>query len=277
MENLLIYVISDSLGETARQVAKAAVSQFDDHEKCDLKRFPFVNTEELLQEILDEAKEQNAMVVYTLVDEKLCEFSKYYCKKEEIKSVDLLTNLLEAISEKTNLKPMGEAGRIRKLDKAYFKRVEAIEFAVKYDDGKDPRGILKADLVLVGISRTSKTPLSMYLANKHIKVANVPLVPEIPVPKELKEINQKKIIGLTNSPEKLNEIRTERLKAMGLSSTANYAKFDRILEELDYSENVMKRLGCPVINVANKAIEETAGVIMDILTANGSNIENYSI
>ena len=152
------------------------------------------------------------------------------------------------------------------------KRVEAIEFAVRYDDGKDTRGILKSDIVLLGISRTSKTPLSMYLANKNIKVANVPLVPEIPIPKEVFEINPKKIIGLTNSPEKLNQIRQERLKSLGLSSDANYAKFDRILQELDYSEKIMKQVGCPVINVSNKAIEETAGIILDIIKENNLNI-----
>ena len=176
------------------------------------------------------------------------------------------------------MEPLREAGVIRKMDKSYFNRVEAIEFAVKYDDGKDPRGLLKADLVLVGISRTSKTPLSMYLANKHIKVANVPLVPEVPIPKELDSVEPRRIIGLTNSPEKLNVIRTERLKAMGLNGSANYAKLDRILEELDYSEEVMKRLKCPVINVANKAIEETAGIILDILKENDVDIlKDYEI
>lgn len=118
----------------------------------------------------------------------------------------------------------------------------------------------------------------MYLANKHIKVANVPLVPEVPIPKELDSVEPRRIIGLTNSPEKLNVIRTERLKAMGLNGSANYAKLDRILEELDYSEEVMKRLKCPVINVANKAIEETAGIILDILKENDVDIlKDYEI
>ena len=112
----------------------------------------------------------------------------------------------------------------------------------------------------------------MYLANKNIKVANVPLVPEIPIPKEVFEIDNKKIIGLTNTPEKLNQIRAERLKALGLSSNANYANLDRILQELDYSEQVMKKIGCPVIDVSSKAIEETAGIILDIIKENGLNI-----
>lgn len=156
------------------------------------------------------------------------------------------------------------------MDESYFRRIAAIEFAVKYDDGKDPgKGIKEAELVLIGISRTSKTPLSMYLANRNVKVANVPLVPEIPVPKEVYEIDPKKIIGLTNSPEVLNNVRTTRLKTLGLSSNANYAKLDRILEELEYSEKVMRKIGCPVINVANKAIEETASDILDIMKEKG--------
>ena len=181
-------------------------------------------------------------------------------------AVDKIVNIL---SEKIGTPPKREPGIIRRMNEEYFRRIEAIEFAVKYDDGKDPRGVLKADLVLVGISRTSKTPLSMYLANRNIKVANIPLVPEIPIPKEVYEINPKKIIGLTNTPEKLNEIRQSRLKALGLSSSANYAKFDRILEELDYAEKVMKKIGCPVINVSDKAIEETASDILDIMKEKG--------
>jgi len=154
------------------------------------------------------------------------------------------------------------------MDREYFKRVEAIEFAVKYDDGKDPRGILAADLVLLGVSRTSKTPLSMYLADKNIKVVNIPLIPEVPIPKELYQISTQKIVGLTNSIERLSDIRKERLKTMGLSSSANYADYERIFEETHYAETVMKRLNCPIIDVSYKAIEETATIILGILKNN---------
>lgn len=272
MEHLIIYVLSDSVGETAQQVTRAAMSQFYVDETYEIRRFPYISEEKFLVETLESAKVENALVVYTLVDETMCKTIENYCKEECLNCVDLMSGLLNTISKRTNKKPKREAGIIRKLDESYFKRVEAIEFAVKYDDGKDPRGILKADLVLVGISRTSKTPLSMYLANKNIKVANVPLVPEIPIPKEVFEVDSKKVIGLTNSPEKLNTIRTARLKAMGLSSRANYANLERILQELDYSEEVMKKLSCPVINVSNKAIEETAGIILDIMKENGLKI-----
>ena len=269
MENLIIYVISDSVGETAQQVTKAALSQFSLNKEYEIKRFPYIVYEKYLLEILNSGKNENAIVVYTLVNENLLNITEKFCKEEGLSHVDLMTPLLREISNKTNTKPKREPGTIRKLDESYFKRVEAIEFAVKYDDGKDPRGILKSDIVLVGISRTSKTPLSMYLANKNIKVANVPLVPEIPIPKEVYEIDPKKIIGLTNSPKKLNMIRLERLKALGLSSESSYANLERILQELDYSEEVMKKLNCPVINVSNKAIEETAGIILDIINENG--------
>ena len=272
MDNLIIYVISDSVGETAQQVTKAALSQFNKEYDCEIRRFPYVAEEKFLIEILESGKNEGAIIVYTLVSENLLNIAKDFCNKEGLSHVDLMTPLIDQISKKIGTKPKREPGIIRKLDESYFKRVEAIEFAVKYDDGKDPRGILKSDIVLLGISRTSKTPLSMYLANKNIKVANVPLVPEIPIPKEVFEINPKKIIGLINTPEKLNSIRQERLKALGLSSNASYANLERILQELDYSEKIMKKTGCPVIDVSNKAIEETAGIILDIMKENGIKI-----
>lgn len=269
MENLIIYVISDSVGETAQQVTKAALSQFSIDNEYEIRRFPYVADENFLIEILESGKNEGAIIVYTLVSENLLNIAKEFCEKEDLNHLDLMTPLLKQIANKTGKEPKREPGIIRKLDESYFKRVEAIEFAVKYDDGKDPRGILKSDIVVLGISRTSKTPLSMYLANKNIKVANVPLVPEIPIPDEVFKIDPKKIIGLTNNPEKLNSIRQERLKALGLSSDASYANVERILQELDYAEKIMKKVGCPVINVSNKAIEETAGIIIDIMKENG--------
>ena len=272
MENLIVYVISDSVGETAQQVTKAALSQFNIENDYEIIRFPYVADEKFLMEVLESGKNEEAVIVYTLVSENLLNITKEFCEKEDLSHIDLMTPLLKQISKKTGKSPKREPGVIRKLDERYFKRVEAIEFAVKYDDGKDPRGILKSDIVLLGISRTSKTPLSMYLANKNIKVANVPLVPEIPIPKEVFEIDPKKIMGLTNTPEKLNSIRNERLKALGLSSNASYANLERILQELDYAEKVMKKVGCPVIDVSNKAIEETAGIILDKMKENGLKI-----
>ncbi|CBH21888.1 positive regulator of gluconeogenesis [Acetoanaerobium sticklandii] len=269
MSILSVYIISDSLGETGEQVAKAAISQFelDDYE---IKRFPYVLNLKLLSEILSEASnESNSVLFYTLVDKEFIDYIKDYSAESGLIAVDLLSPLISAIKESTHLEPAREPGTIRKLDEAYFKRVEAIEFAVKYDDGKDPRGLAKADVVILGISRTSKTPLSMYLANKNIKVANIPLVPESVPPKEIYEVPAKRVIGLTNSPTKLNEIREERLKALGLPKGSSYASMERILDEIDYAEKIMKKIGCPIIDVSNKAIEETAELIISILKRNG--------
>jgi regulator of PEP synthase PpsR (kinase-PPPase family) len=159
------------------------------------------------------------------------------------------------------------ASSLRKMDEKYFKRIEAMEFAVKYDDGKITRGILEADLLIVGLSRTSKTPLSIYLANKSgLKIINIPLVPEVPIPQKVFEATQ--VIGLTISIDKLNKIREERLKTMKAKERASsYASFGRILEELDYSDNIMKKLRCPVIDVSEKAIEETAEIILKLIKA----------
>ena len=186
----------------------------------------------------------------------------------DVEVVDVLGPMLKSIEKSTGLLPKNQAGLIHSLDHEYFKRVEAVEFAVNYDDGKNPLGLLKADVVIIGVSRTSKTPLSMYLAHKQIKVANVPLVPELAPPEELFKVPPYKIIGLLIDPFKLNEIRSERLKTMGLSDTATYADMKRIDDELAYAKGIMRRLHCQIINVSNRAIEETAGIIMEYVRKN---------
>ncbi|PAB58915.1 pyruvate, water dikinase regulatory protein [Anaeromicrobium sediminis] len=263
-KNLLVYILSDSIGETGEQVLRAAISQFE-CKNFQIKRFPYISDEEHIMEIINEAKEEKSIIVFTMVVPELRNLIINEAKKNNIETVDIMTPLIDPLKRILHQEPKYESGLIRKLDEKYFKKVEAIEFAVKYDDGKDPRGLKKADIVLVGISRTSKTPLSMYLAHKNIKVANVPLVPEVPVTEEIFNVDPKKIIGLTTNPIKLNEIRQERLKALGLGSEANYASMDRILKELDYAESLMKRLGCPIIDVSNKAVEESANIILNII------------
>ncbi|MCI5997912.1 MAG: kinase/pyrophosphorylase [Peptoniphilaceae bacterium] len=259
---LNIFLISDSTGETAEQLARAALAQFNNI-NYDFKRFSNIREFLNLSEILNNCKEtENSILFYSLVDTSLLDYTKKFCELNSITSVDLLSASILAIQRVTNSTPGNKPGALRKLNEEYFKRIDSIEFAVRYDDGKDPRGLLIADLVIIGISRTSKTPLSMYLANKNIRVANVPLVPETPVPEELFQISPKKVIGLTNSLEKLESIRKERLKSLGLPDNSIYSNSNRILEELEYSDRIMKKVGCPIINVSNKAIEETAEIIL---------------
>jgi [pyruvate, water dikinase]-phosphate phosphotransferase / [pyruvate, water dikinase] kinase len=264
-EKEVVYIVSDSVGETAEFVVKAVASQFNDG-NVEIQRSSYVEDIEDIEDVLILARQnKRSVIAYTIVIPQLKEYIDRRANEESLLAVDLLHPLMNAFEQKFEKPPNYQPGMVRKLDDDYFRKIEAIEFAVKYDDGRDPRGIVRSDIVLIGVSRTSKTPLSMYLAHKRYKVANVPLVPEVKPPDELFNVPRSKCVGLIISPEKLNEIRKERLKALGLTSQANYASYERILEELDYAEKIMKRVGCPIIDVSNKAIEETANLILDIL------------
>lgn len=267
---MVAYVLSDSIGETGEEVAKAAVSQFNSG-KYEIRRFPYITEENQIIEILEEAKEERCIILFTIVIDSLRKFLVKKAQEYNIEAIDIMEPILKSIQKVVGFKPKREPGLIRKLDEKYFRKVEAVEFAVKYDDGKDTRGIKKADIVLIGVSRTSKTPLSMYLAHKNVKVANVPLLPEVTPPEELFDIDPNKIIGLIANPIKLNEIRQERLKALGLNNNANYASMDRILNEIEYAEELMDKLQCKRIDVSNKAVEETAGVILELMRINHMN------
>jgi len=259
----VIYIVSDSIGETAELVARAAASQFN-HGGVDIRRVPYVNDPNEIPEIVEEAGASNSLIAYTLVIPELRERLVEEAVKYGIPTVDIMTPMLEALSIIVHRRPKLEPGLVRRMDDEYFRKVEAIEFAVKYDDGKNPRGIVRADLVVVGVSRTSKTPVCMYLAHKQIKAANVPLVPEVAPPGEIFQLPPHKLLGLTIQARQLHEIRRERLNTLGLTSNADYASMERILKELEYAEDVMKKAGCTIIDVTNKAVEETATRVMEI-------------
>ncbi|NLW17498.1 MAG: kinase/pyrophosphorylase [Firmicutes bacterium] len=262
--SIKVYVVSDALGETADFVVRAASSQFLGTE-MDIVRMPYVNNRRYIKEIVAAAsEEERCIVAYTLVVDELREEMKQAAAAYRVPTIDILGPVLQTMSEVAQEKPMMRAGLLRRLDEEYFRKVEAVEFAVKYDDGKDPRGLLAADVVLIGVSRTSKTPVCMYLAHKGVKAANVPLVPEIGLPDELFALPPGRVVGLTINPSFLNEIRIERLKTLGLTADADYASLQRILAELEYAETIMKRLGCPVIDVTNRAVEETASKVLEI-------------
>lgn len=261
-ENLVIYVLSDSIGETGELIARAAVRQFRTND-YEIRRFPYISSIEQIEKIFQDAINNLSVIIYTTVLEDNKNYIDNRGRQLNIPVVDVMGEPLRAFGKLFNMAPKREAGLIRRLDESYFNKVEAVEFAVKYDDGKDHRGIKRADICLVGVSRTSKTPLSMYLAHRTYKVANVPLVPEVPAPKEIYEKDVRRVIGLVANPHKLNEIRQERLKSLGLDYNANYASLERIRQELDYAKKVMNELGCTVIDVSNRAIEETASIIIE--------------
>lgn len=263
LQPAIVYILSDSIGETAEVVAKAACSQFD---AChvDIRRMPYLSSVRQVEDALQEVAGSGcAVVLYTLVRPALRQVLQAKAAELNLNCVDIMGPVIDAFVKTSGLKPRNEPGIIRKIDEAYFNRIEAIEFAVKFDDGKEPRGMLKADIVVTGVSRTSKTPLCMYLAHKGLKAANLPLVPEVAVPPELFQVPAHKVVGLTIKPSHLYEIRRERLRTMGLSQTAEYANYDRILEEIEYATRIMRKIGCPIIDVTNKATEETAAKVLE--------------
>lgn len=269
-KSTIIYALSDSIGETAEMIARATASQFN-ADSFEIIRIPYIKTAEQIEKIIEEATHHHSVICHTIVGVELREVLLIQAERSGIPAIDVMGPMIHAVQNVSGLIPKLKPGLIHKLDEDYFKRVEAVEFAVKYDDGKNPWGLLKADVVLVGVSRTSKTPLSMYLAHKKIKVANVPMVPEVAPPDQLFKVPTERIIGLIIDPEKLNGIRAERLTSLGLDPDSCYADVQRIREEVEYAKSIMHKLKCPIIDVSNKAIEETANRIMDIICKNPSN------
>ena len=250
---LTIYAVSDSIGETAEQVAQAAASQFDD--EIEVKRVPYIKTLEDVEELIGEIREiNNVMIVSTIIT-------------VNVRVVNVLGPIINVSSSILNKQPQYNPGAMWKTDETYFKRIEAMEFAMQYDDSKDYRGLKNADVVLIGLSRTSKTPLCMYLANKGIKAINIPLVPEVGVPDEIYEVDRDRIFALTIDPMQLIEIRKRRLdKFKRIPTTIEYAGDARILDELDFADKIIRRIGCRTIDVTQRAIEDTALIIIKTLT-----------
>ncbi len=259
----VVYVVSDSIGETAELVTRAAAAQFNAG-GVEIRRVPHVDTREGLRAVVEEARGVRSLIVFTIILPELSSYLLEEAARAGIPCVDIMGPMLCELRRLTYLEPKLQPGLVHRMDESYFKRVEAVEFAVKYDDGRDPRGLFLAEMVLIGVSRTSKTPVSLYLAQRGYSVANVPLVPEMPPPEELFAIARSKIIGLTIKHESLVRIRRERLKAMGLNVVAAYADSERVLAELDFARSVFERLRCPVVDVTDRAVEETASRVLEI-------------
>ena len=262
--NPTFFIISDSSGATSQTVAQTAASQFPNLTP-ELKRFPFVQTESILTGILKLAKENNAIIFHTLVNQQLCEMVTNFASRNHLFSFDCIQTPMAMISSATGEQPASVPGLIHDLNENYFDRISAMEFAVANDDGKHPQGMLEADIVLLGVSRTSKTPLSLYLANQNLRVANLPVGPDLQLPAELKQVDHNRIFGLTNTPEKLSQIRKERMIAYGLKADTPYSDAQNIRRELAYARDLYRQIGCLMINVANKSIEETASIILESL------------
>lgn len=256
MKELTTILISDSTGETAQNYIKSVTSQFPDL-KVNLIRKPSIDTTEEIDEVMDKADE-NCIVVQTIANEDLSKHLRAVAKEKNIEVLDILNYGIRKVEEATGLKAVREIGLTRTLSEDYFNMIEAIEFAIQYDDGKDPRAFPLSDIVLVGVSRTSKTPTTMILATKNFKVSNLPLVPEIKLPREIFEVDPDRIIGLVIDPDKLSNIREVRSKSLGIVGESIYYDDKRIRRELEYAHEVFKDLDCKVIDVTENTIEQTA-------------------
>jgi len=259
-----IFLVSDSTGETAEKMLKAALAQFT-NAKPALVRNRYIRTEEQIEEVIDEAISQSGLIVFTFVSEPLRMKIREGALNSGLFAVDLLGPLLTAMSHYLHKPAHADPGRLHRIDTEYFRRVEAVQFTVKHDDGQNLYGISHADAVLVGPSRTAKTPLSFYLARFGYKVANIPIVLDLPLPSELAEVNPSRVIALIIDPKRLMEIRTGRLKKLK-TKVSNYAKMESIVQELKYCRGLYnKNTKWKVIDVTGRAVEEVATDVMTSL------------
>jgi hypothetical protein len=265
MDAKVIYVVSDSTGETAERVTRATLLQFPEH-SIRLKLERRVRDRRGLTAILKNAAAQEAMVVFTLVRPELRDHFNEEATKLGVRHVDVIGSLIRQVGQYLKADPVNIPTAEMPLSEEYFRRVDAIEFAVKSDDGKEPRNFHKADLVLVGVSRTSKTPLSTYLAGRGLKIANVPLVLGVDPPSELYELPGYRVVGLTVDVDQLTDIRGQRLQQLGMPSDASYGLRDHVKAELEYAHDIFREHSeWMVVDVTNCAIEETATIILEAL------------
>lgn len=259
-----IFVVSDATGETAERVVRAALAQFRGAEVA-IHRLSHVLTPERVKEAVEEAAKSGGFIVYTLVSEALRQAILEEGRIRDVATIDLLGPLLFRLSDLLRMPPLAQPGLFRQLSEDYQRRIEVLEFVVKHDDGQNLRGLPLADIVLVGVSRTSKTPLSIYLAGKGWRVANVPIVLDLPLPEELTKIDRRRVIGLTIKAERLQELRKARLAHLQVSAGLFYADLNHIRAELDYSLKLFRRFGWPIIDVTHKSIEETAAEVLALV------------
>ena len=264
-----MYIFSDGTGDTAEKVVRAALHQFNGY-LVHIQVFPNVTERDQLERLYQRAAKDRALVATTLVRPDMRTAALEFAQQHRVRTVELLGHLLTQMTNFLEAAPEGVPGRMHQADDRYFERIEAVEFTVKADDGKEPRLLKQADILLLGVSRTSKTPLSVFLAHKGYKVSNVPIVLDRPLPNTVFEVDQNRIFALTIDPESLRHIRHQRMETMRMPGRTNYSDMDYILAELEWAEDLYRRNpSWPVIDVTRKAVEETAATILKVLGERG--------
>ena len=260
-----IYQVSDSTGETLDRIFLAIKAQFSNFE-CKTIHFSFTRTVNQINKIISKCKsEQNVIILYTIVDNSLAKYLALKCKKKGIPYFEVLGNLISGFSklldQKASRKPSGQ----HILDEEYYKRIEAIQFTMTHDDGKIISDLKKSDIILVGVSRTSKTPTSIYLANRGYRTANIPVIPNKNLPEQLTQNLEKKcIIGLVCDSGRLSDVRRNRVQSMHEDRPGEYINEKKIINELKNSKKLFKKYNLPIIDLTMKSVEETAASVIKI-------------
>lgn len=271
-EKLKIIIISDGTGETATGVCRAVMTQFKDREVY-FTRYKNVRTKDQIDAIFEEAAIHHDLIVYTIVSVELRQYIQDLTRTKHVRTLDVLGPALTSFSNYFEQEPSAEPGLLHAVNDDYFKRVEAMEFTLNHDDGRNTESLYLADIVLVGISRTSKTPLSVFLSLHGYKVVNIPLIPDTPLPPDLFKIDQRKIFALTIDPMALQHIRKNRLTRLGAKEiTGDYANINQVTNEVEWANQLFKEnKRWPVFNVTEKALEETAAEIIKLLSMRKNN------
>lgn len=271
MNRLHLHMLSDSTGETLENIAKAALAQFDGVEV--IKHFwPMVRSETHLNRILTEVTENPGLVIFTLVNRDIREKLEKECRHLGLPSVAALDTVTDALSNMLGQEAKARPGRQHILDSAYFDRVEAIQFTIAHDDGIGAENWEAADIVLAGVSRTSKTPTSIYLANRGYKTANIPIVPESPPPDSLFHLKNPLVVGLITSADRLVQIRRNRLLSLNQVPETDYVDSEKVKAETQYARRMFADNGWPVIDVTRRSIEESAAAIINFYNDRNSHI-----
>ena len=263
MSALHLHLLSDSTGETLELIAKACLAQFDE---VDIVRhlWPMVRSEGHLDRVLDDIERRPGLVLYTLVNSNIRRELERKTRRRGIHAVSALDPVVDALSAVLGQQAKARPGRQHALDAAYFARVDAIQFTIAHDDGVGSENWEEADIVLAGVSRTSKTPTAIYLANRGYKVANIPLVPEAPPPPNLFSLRHPLVVGLTTNPDRLIQIRRNRLLSLNQAPETDYVDLEAVNAELGFARRIFADNGWPVIDVTRRSIEETAYAIVKL-------------
>lgn len=263
MKEVNLHLISDSTGETVSSVSRAVISQFEDVESRE-HIWPLVRTKGQLDKAIAGIQANPGVVMYTLVDKKLRDILKAECLKLSLPCIPVLAQVMTEVSAYLGIESSAIPGRQHELDEKYFSRVEAMNYTLGHDDGQGTWGLEGADIILVGVSRTSKSPTCVYLANRGFKAANVPFVSGCPLPPELEQLTRPLIVGLTINPDRLIQIRRTRLQSLKQDEDTNYVDEEKVDREIIESRRLFQKHKWPVIDVTRRSVEETAATIIQL-------------